>query len=409
MTHFNRYLKHEVEASLQDSPIVLINGARQVGKTTLAQQLTQGRYISFDDPSQVQLVASSPLAFLQGLQGQVVLDEVQHVPELFPALKQEVDRDRRPGRFILTGSANPLLLPKIAESLAGRMEIHTLWPLSQGEIAGARETFIQTLFNEKILPHIESLPWQDLLQRMLRGGYPEAVRRKDLDRRKSWFQSYLIAVLRKDIQQLANIAGLSDIPQLLRILATRVGSLINYANIARDFSMPVTTVKRYITYLEALYIVHTMPAWFRNRGKRLVKTPKIYLSDTGLLTQLLNLDQTMLELDSSLCGHMLENFVVNELRKQLSWSNSGIDLYHFRTAAGQEVDVVLEAPNGKIVGIEIKSKSRISKRDFNGLKSLQQLVPDRFVKGIILYGGNETIQYQKELWLVPISALWQWL
>ena len=386
----------------------MINGARQVGKTTLTQHLNpEGRYISFDDVTQAQLVASSPAAFLQGLQGQVILDEVQHVPELFPALKQEVDRNRQPGRFILTGSVNPLLLPKVSESLAGRMEIHNLWPLSQGEIEGHKDNFIHVLFNEKIVPHVPSQSWQDLLQRILRGGYPEAVRRTSLERRKSWFQSYLIAVLRKDIQELANIIALADIPQLMRILATRVGSLINYANIARDFSMPVSTVKRYITYLEALFVVHTVPAWFRNRGKRLIKTPKIYISDTGLLTQLLNLDQDILESDPSLCGHILENFVINELRKQLSWSSSGVEMYHFRTAAGQEVDCVLETPGGKLVGIEIKSKSRVTSRDFTGLKTLQELAPDQFAKGVILYGGQETIQYQENLWLVPISSLWQ--
>ena len=403
----------DLQAALKDSPVVLINGARQVGKSTLASSLlgleidqdSANHYLTLDDATTLAAALADPLAFLKNLPAMVVIDEIQRAPELFIAIKQLVDRDRRPGRFLLTGSSNVLTLPKLADSLAGRMEVHTMWPLSQGEIIGHKEGFIDQCFSSSPLAKVKALNWDALCERMQLGGYPEILQRSDSRRRNAWYRSYLTAIIERDIRELANIEGLRELPNLLQMLAARIGGLLNFSAISCVSKISNTTLKRYLALLEAVYILVELPAWYRNEEKRLVKSPKIYLNDTGLAMHLRGMDQGRL-LDHNNAGFIMENFVLMELKKQSAWSQTMPKLYHFRTASGKEVDIVLEAPDGRSVGIECKSTSAVKARDFAGLDELARLAGDKFHRGVVLYTGDQTLSFAANYVAAPISALW---
>lgn len=406
---------------------MLLNGARQVGKSTLAKMLIEQaypllwddipnvdvlqsvdspQYYTLDDATTLAAAASSPLSFLEGLPPHVVIDEIQRAPELFLAIKKLVDQDRKPGRFLLTGSANAMTLPKVADSLAGRMEVHTLWPLSQGEIEGRKETFIDYCFSTEKLPKVSPISWKELSGRLHLGGYPESMKRSEQRRRNAWYRSYLTSIIERDIRELANIEGYRELPNLLQLLASRVGGLLNFSDISRDTKMSNTTLKRYVALLEAVFIFVPLPAWYRNEEKRLIKSPKIYLNDTGLAMHLRGMDQARL-LDHNKAGFLLENFIMMELKKQQAWSETLPNLYHFRTTTDKEVDVVLEAPDGRVVGIESKSSSEVGASDFSGMKELAALAGDKFHRGIVLYTGQETVSFGEKFTAMPVSALWE--
>jgi predicted AAA+ superfamily ATPase len=333
---YRRNIAPLVREALQDTPVVLLNGARQTGKSTLVRGGMLGnsdtRYLTLDEAGVLAAAEADPAGFLSGLTGPVILDEVQRSPGLFPAIKAEVDRDRRPGRFLLTGSANVLLLPRLSESLAGRVEILTLWPLSQGEIEGVEERFVDAVFSADPLPFLEE---QDeplgLYDRLLRGGFPEALARGSEARRRAWFGSYVTTILQRDVRDLSNIEGMTDLPRLLSLLAARSASLVNYAELSRSASMPQSTLKRYVSLLEATFLVRTLPAWSSNLSKRLVRSPKLLLCDTGLISSLQGLSAERLASNPVLVGPLLENFVAMELQKQSAWSATQPRLFHFRT------------------------------------------------------------------------------
>jgi predicted AAA+ superfamily ATPase len=399
-------------AALRDTPVVLLVGARQTGKSTLVQELATSthpaRYLTFDDAGVLAAARSDPAGFLAGLDGPVVLDEVQRVPELFLALKLTIDRNRQPGRFLLTGSANVLLLPRLAETLVGRMEVITLWPLSQGEIAGHTERFLDAVFT-KTLPSFMSKPeeWAAILDRLLHGGYPEVLSRETEERRSAWFGSYVTTLLQRDVRELSNIEGLSTVPRLLSLLATRATALLNFSELSRSIAMPQSTLKRYLALLEMTFLLQPLPPWSSNVSKRLVKTPKLMLNDTGLLASLLALHQERLLTDRSLVGPLLENFVVMELYKQSAWSRIKPRIFHFRTQTGQEVDVVLEDSAGRIVGIEVKASAAVGSQDFKGLRALAEATGKRFQRGIVFYTGVEPLPFGPQLYALPLQALWQ--
>ncbi len=412
---YKRSVRSEVLAALEDTPVVFVNGARQTGKSTLVREIAEtahpARYITFDDATSLSAARHDPAGFLAGLGGPVIIDEVQLVPALFPALKLSVDRDRRPGRFLLTGSANILLAPRISESLAGRMEILTLWPLSQGEMEGLNDNLIDHLF-AKGLALAPSLSRNtdsraDLLARLVRGGYPEVVGRKSEERRRHWFNGYLTTILQRDVREMANIEGLIELPRVLKLLATRASSLHNLADISRSIDIPQTTLRRYLTLLETAFLLVPVPAWSSNLGRRLVKAPKLALSDTGLLSHLLGANDERLAEDSSLLGRVLENFVVTELRKLASWGRIRPQLFHFRTQTGLEVDIVLEDAAGKIVGVEVKASASVSSSDFKGLRALQEITGERFQRGVVLYTGTERVAFGTNLLALPVASLWR--
>ena len=407
---YTRHLTPALLAALSDSPVVFLNGARQTGKSTLTQSLAAGahpaRYLTLDDMGVLSAAKNDPQGFLAGLNGPVILDEIQRAPELFLPLKAEVDRDRRPGRFLLTGSASALVLPQLSQSLTGRMEILTLWPLSQGEIAGAKEAFIDELFKpETAMPSFQTLPREELWERVAQGGYPEPLSRPQSERRRAWFDSYLATIIERDVRDLANIEGLTQLPRLLNLLAIRTAGLMNYAELSRSMGIAQTTLKRYLALLEATFLLRRLPPWSGNLGKRLVKAPKLFLNDTGLAVGLLAIDAARLGSDGNLSGPLLETFVVAELTKQLGWSKTKPRMHYFRTQTGHEVDVVLEDAQGRCVGIEVKAGS-VGAGDFKGLKALEEALGKRFVRGVILNTGRETVPFARNMHALPINALW---
>ncbi len=408
-----RNIKKSIIYALSDTPVILVNGARQTGKSTLCRMIMkegafQGKFVTMDDPSILVAARKDPLGFLEDLGKQVIIDEVQRAPELFLSIKKLIDEDRKNRRIILTGSANVMMLPKIGDSLAGRIEIHNLWPLSQDEINGICSNFLHTLVDTEKKFKSSKILWKEIATRMRIGGYPESLERSTTSRRNKWFADYLTAILQKDIRELANIEGLTEIPNILKLIASRVGSTINMSDIARLSGVKNTTLKRYIALLEHIFLIIKIPAWTKNTEGLFVKSPKIYLNDTGLLNNLIGLeDDSFLEQRSN-AGSYLENFIIMEIIKQLSWSDIYLKAYHFSIHRGAEVDLVLEDRAGGLYGIEIKSSASIQDSDFNGLRKLANLVGNKFKRGIILYTGEQYIGgFGANLQAVPISAVWE--
>lgn len=406
---FQRNIQPELRAALADTPVVLLLGARQTGKTTLAREVareTGATYVSFDDATQLAAAAADPRGFVETLGDRVVIDEAQKVPELFPAIKLSVDGDRRPGRFLLTGSANVLLLPKISESLAGRMEIIVLWPLSQGELRGRRERFIDAAFTDGVM-QISGRGRDEVLPALLAGGYPEALERQRPRRREAWFRAYLTALVQRDVRDLASIEGLTEMPRLLSLLASRVGGLLNMSELSRGTGIPHTTLKRYLGLLHAAFIYQPVPAWSGHRGKRLVKSPKVHLLDAGLTAHLAGVSADVLQRERGALGPLLESFVVSELRKQLGWNEAGAELYHYRTTSGREVDIVIEDRAGRLVAIEVKAAATVKHGDFSGIRSLGEDQGKRLIRGIVLYLGDDAAAFGERMQAMPVSALWR--
>jgi len=407
-----RHMLDALRAALADTPAVFLAGPRQAGKSTLAQSLCEGRsgrrYLTFDDAAVMAAARRDPAGFLSGLERDVVLDEVQRAPELFLALKSSIDRDRRAGRFLLTGSAGILVVPQVAEALAGRVEILNLWPFSQGEIEGKLENFIDASFSDRFPPDIDkTVSRRALCEAIVRGGFPEARGRAAAERRDAWFRSYVSTLLSRDVRDLATIEGLSELPHLLRLLSERTGGLLNYADVSRSTALPQSTVKRYMTLLEGLFLIRRVPPWSGNRTVRLVKAPKIYLVDTGLASHLVDADvETLMERPERL-GSLLEAFVAGEIVKQIGWSHSRPGIHHFRTHIGREVDIVLEDRRGRCVAIEVKAAASIGPGDMKGIDAFASAAGRRFHRGVLLYTGRETVPFSTNLHALPISALWR--
>ena len=408
-----RHIAQLLTDALEDTPVVLVNGARQSGKSTLVQAQsaatgTPRQYITLDDAVVLNAARSDPTGFISGLQGAVTLDEVQRVPELFLAIKAAVDRQRQPGRFLLTGSANVLLLPGIADSLAGRMEVLSLWPLSCAELIGnaclnRADALFAGDWSALVVPPCTR---EALAERLLAGGFPDAVTRTSTRRRAAWFDNYIQAVLQRDVRELANIEQLTEIPNLLALLATRSGTLLNFAELSRTAAIAQSTLKRYFALLEMLFLVVRLPSWERNAGKRLVKAPKVFLPDPGLLSYLMGATTDSLSAKPGLPGGLVETFVLAELLKHLAFSDARLSLWHYRTQTNIEVDFILENRLGQITGIEVKASATVDGKDFKGLRHLQETESDIFQRGIVLYGGREVVPFGENLWAVPLSLWW---
>ena len=334
-----RNLKTALLEAAEDTPVIMVNGARQTGKSTLIKGLFPGssapHYVSLDNLVALDSARSDPQSFVENLPDRAVIDEIQRAPELMLSVKYSVDQNRRPGRFFLTGSANVPALPKVADTLVGRIEIHTLWPLSQGEIRGMQESFIDTIFGDSKLNPGKQLKLNELVSILGAGGYPDVLQRDTYARRKSWFAGYITTLIERDVRDLRNIEQLTVMPKLLKLLASRAGGLLNYSDLSRSLQINVSTLKNYLALFELLFILVPVRPWFGNKGKRLVKSPKMHLNDSGLLCHLLDCDPKALAHDSSLLGMVFENFVLMELMKQISWSELRPQLYHFRTRERQ--------------------------------------------------------------------------
>ncbi len=405
-----RLVAARLHHALETRPVVLLHGARQTGKTTLARQVAADRgatYVTFDDRTPLVAATADPEGFIHGFEGPVVIDEVQRAPGVLPAIKATVDRRRTAGRFLLTGSANILQLPRIADSLAGRMEIVTLWPLSEREIERSSGNFIDALFAPRFSgTRTVRLSQAPLLGRVLRGGYPEVVQIKSVDDRHRWFESYLTAMIARDARDLKRISDVAQLGRLMALASARTGSLVNISEIGRALGANVMTTRRYLSLLSMMFLVREVQPWHANIAKRLVKTPKLHVCDTGLAAHLAGIDAERLKRDPSLIGGLLESFVVTELLKQLDSSASQPSLYHFRTAKGDEVDIVLEQRSGALVGIEVTHASSLGDSATRGMRALAEAAGKRFHRGVIFYNGTQTVPLAANIRAVPFPALW---
>jgi len=392
--------------ALADTPVVLIHGPRQCGKTTLAQTLEGYTYLTFDDQLQLAAAQADPVGFVADLPGRVILDEVQRVPGLFTSLKVAVDRDRRPGRFVLTGSANVLLTPKLSDSLAGRIEILRLHPLARCEVAGNPGDFIDQLFHGELRIGAHKRFGAALAEQIITGGYPAAMARRTDRRRREWYRAYTETLVQRDVQELARISRLDVMPRLLELAAGQTARLFNISELASPFQLSRPTIRDYLTLLERIFLLEQLPPWHSNRLSRLVKTPKLHLGDTGLAGSLLGVDAVALNKDGGLLGQLLETFAYQELRRQASWSERRIRFYHLRDRDGYEVDMVLEREGRDVVGVEVKSAATVTGRDFRALRRLKLALGDRFRAGVVLYDGERAVRFENKLYAVPIAALW---
>lgn len=408
--YYPRFVEASLADALADTPIVLIHGPRQCGKTTLAQAVGDTRgydYFSFDDDVVATAAKADPVGFVADLPARTILDEVQHVPELFSALKIAVDRDRTPGRFILTGSANTLLVPKLADSLAGRMEILRLHPLAQCELATTPPSFLRRLFDGTFKTRTHNRLGKDLAVRIVTGGYPAALARSTQKRQAAWYRDYVGTLIQRDVRDLARIRSLDALPRLLSLAAGQTAQLLNVSNLASPFQLSRKTIREYVTLLECIFLIDVLPSWHSNQLKRLIKTPKIHVGDTGVACTLLGFDPEALNQNRDVLGHLVETFVYQELRRHASWDTAGIRVHHFRDKDGYEVDIVLERAAHEIVGVEVKASATVTNKDFKGLRKLKQASGKRFASGVVLYDGEITVGFGDGFYAVPIRTLWE--
>lgn len=404
---YQRLAQSRVEEALSDTRVVLIAGPRQAGKTTLISRFTgdERAYFTLDDPTVRNIATSDPVGFLRGIE-YAAIDEVQRAPDLLLAIKQSVDTDKRPGRFLLTGSANIMTIPRVADSLAGRMEIVPLLPLSQAEIAGRFPHFIERAFAGEVRAPKEMILGDALIALVLAGGYPEALARPDPRRRRKWYRSYVDALVQRDVRDVAAVDQLDRMPRLLRVLAEHSGQMINYSKVGEPVNLSHVTTQRYTGIFEHLFITWTLPPWHSNVIKRLRKTPKLHFWDSGLLADQRDLSADTLKANRGPLGALLETYVASELAKQAGWAEGRLTLSHFRDEKDNEVDVVIENDAGNVVGVEVKASATVNQSDFNGLRRLADACGDRFRLGVVLYDHDMVVPYGANMVAAPISCLW---
>ena len=387
--------------------MVLIAGPRQAGKTTLARQFsgTDRPYITLDDAGALSAARTDPVGFVRGLE-RAVIDEVQRVPELMLAIKESVDRDDTPGRFLLTGSANLATVPMVADSLAGRMATISLLPLAQSEIRSTPGKLLDRLFGGDEPVAGDTVVGDELVELVLQGGYPEVLRRATAARRVAWLEDYVAQILDRDVRDIANIDQLDRLPRLLDVLAEHTGQLINNSSFGAALGLSSVTAQKYVSILERVFLVRTLAPWSSNRLSRLLRTPKLHFIDSGLLAALREDEEEALRHDRSRFGALLESFVVSELLKLASWSQRRLSFSHYRTKDQDEVDIVIEDRRGRVVGIEVKASATVQPKDFRGLRQLQEAVGDRFVRGLVLHDHDRVTPFGESLQAAPLSILW---
>ena len=405
---YPRFVEECIRAACADTRVILIVGPRQSGKTTLAQRFAndQRQFLSLDDTTILAAARADPVGFIRGLDF-AIIDEIQRAPELILAIKQSVDTDRRPGRFILTGSADLMTLPHVADSLAGRMEIVRLLPLAQSELRKQRSMFMEAAFRFEIPTAPKTaLVGDDLVAMVLAGGYPEALHRATWRRRQRWHLDYIDAIVQRDVRDIAQIEHVQQMPQLIRVLAQHAAQLINYSAMGAPLGMSHVTTRKYAGILEQLFLTVTLAPWYTNRLKRLTKTPKVHFLDAGLLATLCDLTPERIRVERKPWGAVLETFVLSELLKLASWSEDRFDFFHFRDKEKHEVDVVIEDHRGRVIGIEVKASATVVVSDFRGLRRLAKACGDRFVAGMVLYDHEVTVPFGDRMFAMPLAVLW---
>jgi hypothetical protein len=404
---YSRLIKARIVEALADTPVVLVAGPRQAGKTTLVRQMaTQGmRYLTLDDELTLLSARADPVGMVRSLD-RAIIDEIQRAPQLLLAIKKSIDEDRRPGRFLLTGSANLMALPAAADSLAGRMETLTLLPLSQSELCGNTANWIDAAFAGRLLNVAMPVVGAALVEAVLRGGYPEAISRTNARRRTVWIRQYIDAIIQRDVRDVASIDKIDQLPRFLRSLAQVSGQMCNYTQLGGQVGMDSKTAARYIGVFEQMYLLKRVEVWARNRLKRVVKTPKLQFIDAGLLATLLDLDPAEVQQDRSRFGNVLETFAYSELLKHITTAADDYRILYYRDVDLFEVDVVIENAAGQLIGVEIKASATVKAGDLHGLKKLASVAGGQFKMGVLLYDGTETLPLGDHLWAAPLSTLW---
>ncbi|MFC6083177.1 ATP-binding protein [Sphaerisporangium aureirubrum] len=405
-----RHAGTAVAEALADTRVVLVNGARQAGKSTLVRVVAKGRegeWRTLDTPAVRQAALADPAGFVD-FADLMVIDEIQRAPELLLAIKEQVDADPRPGRYLLTGSARVLGLRALPDTLPGRVETIELWPFAQGEIDGTPDRFVDALFTDgPALRHTSSVTRGEYAERVVRGGFPEAVARANPRRRERFFDSYVADLIARDVSRLSEIERAPEMRALLRLLAARSGQLLVANALSGTTGVSQSTVHRYLALLEEVFLTKRVPAWSRNLSNRATSTPKLAFVDSGVAANLLGADARSLIRPEAPFGPLLEGFVLMELARQLTWSDERAELFHYRTKDQVEVDAILETRQGKVAGIEVKASSTVRPDDFRGLRHVADRVGDDFVAGVVLYTGTQTLPFGDRMRAVPISALWQ--
>ena len=407
---FPRYLAPRLREALTDTPAILIHGPRQSGKTTLARTVGEPRgyrYVSFDDEAVRTAAKGDPIGFVAGLPARTILDEVQRVPEIFTSLKAIIDRRRTAGRFILTGSTNVLLVPRLADSLAGRMGLLRLHPLAQCELVARPPRFLDALFRGNFRTGISESLGISLAERIVAGGYPAALARRTPARRRAWYRDLVETQIQRDVRDVTRIHSLDALPRLLALAATYTARLINVSDLAAPFQLARQTIHEYVTVLERVFLVERLPPWHSNRLSRLIKTPKLHMADTGLACALLGIEAAALHKDRERLGPLLETFALQELRRQASWRPEPIEFFHYRDRDDFEVDIVLEQGGGTVAGAEVKAAATVTEADFRGLRKLRDAAGKRFAAGVVLYDGSATARFGDNLFAVPLRLLWE--
>ncbi len=404
-----RGLAEVVVDAMSYARVVALLGPRQAGKSTLARLLARRRlgaeYVSLDEEPVRSLALGDPAGFIAGRERPLVIDEVQRAPELLLAIKALVDRDPSPGQFLLTGSANLRRIPAVSDALPGRVDYLALWPFTQGEIAGRKEDFLMGLFDGRA-PIVSDAPVgrHSYAQMLLTGGFPEA-RTRPPSARSRLFASYVDSVVDRDVAAASRVRDPAAIGTLLRLLAARSGSLARYDALAREAGGDGKTIKSYVDVLERLFLVRVRRPWHVNLGRRQVKAPKLYVSDTGLLSALVGADERRVREDDGFAGALFETFVATELERQASWLPEPLSFWHYREGE-REVDVVVERPSGEVVGVEVKAGATVRARDFADLRHLRDRLGERMRAGAILYAGAQTLPFGEDMWAVPLQAMW---
>jgi predicted AAA+ superfamily ATPase len=404
-----RKVRDLIVEALGDTRIVLVTGARQVGKTTLAREISSGPHrllaLTLDDRATRDAAVSDPAGFIAGLAGPVFIDEIQRAPDLLLAIRDDVDRDTSPGRYLLTGSTNLLASKRINDALTGRIEAVRLWPLAQTEIRGGTANFIDAL-RRAAPPIVTDAPVGRAALRgfLAAGGYPEA-RLREGRRRDRWFESLLATALDRDLRDISDAIKTEAMPGLLRLLASQAAKLVSYRAIGTRLDLHHATVKSYVGLLEQMFLVRRLPAWRPGLGAREVRAPKIYLVDTGLMAHLMGASDERIAADDQVTGKIVENFAAMELTKHAEWAAETVRLHHYQRER-EDVDLVAEWNDGSIAAIEVKSRATVRAGDWKWVARLRDQRKHRFVAGVVLYTGAQTIPLGDRLWAVPLSALW---
>src|SRR6516165_3711213 len=406
----SRRLGDVVETRFAEEPVLVLNGPRTVGKSTLLGELArhlERTVIDCDDLATRAAVRSDPARFVEADQP-VLIDEYQHVPELLDAIKAQLNRDLRPGRYVLAGSTRYATLPEAAQALTGRVDIIPVLPLSQGEIDDVSESFVARLLDGAgidITPSQAPATREEYAHRSTSGGMPVALRRPPGRSRSRWFSNYINLVIDKDVLDISRVRQREMLPRLLGQLAARSGQVLNMAAISGTISLEKSTTENYIKLLEAVFLVYRLPAWGTTLGSRIVRHPKVHMVDSGVMAWLLNLSpQKIAQAAPAILteyGHLLETFAVGEILKQVSWSEAPVTIGYFRTESGDEVDLVLERDDGQVIAFEIKAGTRVGGEDLRGLRQLKDRLGSRLQEAVVLYTGEHAYTHDGWITVVP--------